>query len=490
MSGLGPTVAAERPAACRSQVETVIAQGYCIGCGACAAWPESPYRVELDVYGAYQAGAAAPVAPALAAVLDLICPFSDAADDEDTIADALFGDALPRHPRIGRYLATYAGHVEEAGFREQGSSGGLGSWLADQLLARGLADAVVQVAPTMPSVEGAQTAGKEALFRYRIARDRTELGAGAKSRYHPVTLAQVLAQVRAWPGRYVFVGLPCFIKAIRLTASQDPAFANSVACCIGLVCGHLKTRGYGECLGWQLGVPPAALEDIDFRKKLPGQGANRYGVEVSGRVNGRRHTQVAMARRLFGSDWGLGLFKPKACDYCDDVIAETADAVIGDAWLPGYVRDSRGSNILVLRRPDLLELVAAGRRDGVLALDEVTPEAIAASQASGLAHRREGLACRLWLADRQGQWRPRRRVEALAAAETSPLVRRQQLRIALRENSHRAFLEAKQQGDLAHFFDQIHPLAEAYHDVTRTPLRRLLARLRHLAGSRFRRRRG
>ena len=81
-------------------------------------------------------------------------------------------------------------------------------------------------------------------------------------------------------------------------------------------------------------------------------------------------------------------------------------------------------------------------------------------------------------------------MEALAAAETSPLVRRQQLRIALRENSHRAFLEAKQQGDLAHFFDQIRPLAEAYHDVTRTPLRRLLARLRHLAGGRFRGRRG
>ena len=36
-----------------------------------------------------------------------------------------------------------------------------------------------------------------------------------------------------------------------------------------------------------------------------------------------------------------------ACEFCDDVVGETADMSVGDAWLPGYVSDWRGTSVVV-----------------------------------------------------------------------------------------------------------------------------------------------
>ncbi len=454
-----------------SQIDAVIASGYCIGCGSCAAWPDSPFAMIINQYGVYEDQRTTPAGSDHTNTLDRICPFSDRADNEDTIAKETFGESGAPHPMIGYCVAAYAGHVNEGNFRNQGSSGGMGSWLANMLLAQNRVDAIVHVVT-------AKDDGREPMFRYGISWNQDSLQKGAKSKYYPVTLLEVLEAVRITPARYAFIGLPCFIKTIRLRARHDAEFAKSVAYCIGLVCGHLKTQGFAECLGWQLGISPDQLVSIDFRKKLPNEDANRYGVEVTGQASGRRVNRIAPVRKLFGCDWGMGLFKPKACDYCDDVMAETADITIGDAWLPKYVSDSRGTNILVVRRRDMVTLIEDAREIGKVTLDNLNPDEVAKSQASGLAHRREGLACRLWLADLDGRWRPKKRVAAIEPDTNAPFFLRQKLRIALRERSHVAFLEAKQRDDLTYFLDQLVPLGEEYLDITRSPVRRLLARIR------------
>ena len=56
----------------------------------------------------------------------------------------------------------------------------------------------------------------ERLFRYRISRTPDELADGAKSRYYPVEMSEVLETIRRVPGRYAVVGVPCFIKAVHL----------------------------------------------------------------------------------------------------------------------------------------------------------------------------------------------------------------------------------------------------------------------------------
>src|SRR5690606_38702641 len=41
-------------------------------------------------------------------------------------------------------------------------------------------------------------------------------------------------------------------------------------------------------------------------------------------------------------DWGAGFLQNPACDFCDDVVAETADIAFGDAWVEPYASDGPG----------------------------------------------------------------------------------------------------------------------------------------------------
>jgi coenzyme F420-reducing hydrogenase beta subunit len=164
-----------------------------------------------------------------------LCPFSPAAATEDEIGTERFGAAGAADPWIGRYRAAYVGYAAEHGFRDQGSSGGMVSWVAAELLRHGLVDGVAHVAPADPQADGR-------FFQYRISRDQDALRAGAKSRYYPVELSGVLREMRERPGRYAVVGIPCFIKAVHLACLGDPVLGERVAFTLGLVCGHMKSR--------------------------------------------------------------------------------------------------------------------------------------------------------------------------------------------------------------------------------------------------------
>lgn len=427
---------------------TVVAGGYCVGCGACAVGSDK-IQMEFTPLGVYQA--------ALRPGLRLntaenrqasgVCPFSTQARNEDDIARALFAAQCQPHPEIGYYLQTYAGHVVEDGYRANGSSGGMGTWLIAELLRKDLVDAVIHVKPGT-----AVATGRRLLFEFAITTDPAELAAGAKSRYYPITLTGVLQQVLARPGlRYAIVGVPCFIKAVRLLGEQVPAIRQAVRFHVGLICGHLKSAAFAELLAWQAGIPPSELTGINFREKLPGRKASKYGFSAQGGGNADLRNVTQPMTAVFGGDWGTGMFKYKACDFCDDVVAETADIVVGDAWLPQFEDDFRGTNVLVVRNRVLDDLVATAMREGRLALEPIGVRDVAKSQQAGLRHRRDGLSWRLLIAQRRGEWHPPKRV----AAGSIPLDKKRRsiydAREELRDLSHAAFFRARATGDVAVF---------------------------------------
>lgn len=328
-----------------------------------------------------------------------VCPFSNQGPNETEIGQSLYGDSATFDARLGYYADLFVGHVSEAPYREKGSSGGVLTWILAELLRTGAVDGVVHVKPAESSDEGP-------LFRYGISRTIPEVQNGAKSRYYPIELSAVLEQIRATPGRYVVVGLPCFIKAVRRLMRVDAILHERIRYCVGLVCGHLKSQAFADSLAWQVGIPPGQLQQIDFRVKLPGRPAGDYGV----RLAGASIDTVRPTRELLGANWGHNFFRYSACDFCDDVFAETADMAVGDAWLPEYEQDSGGNSVVVVRHPYLQSLVRQGLDTQRLQLDAVDADKIAQSQAGGLRDRREGLAYRLYLKQRRGEWSPTTRV--------------------------------------------------------------------------------
>src|SRR5688572_31407544 len=193
----------------------IVDAGLCIGCGSCVARQASPQiKMEFDAYGELK-----PTGPEAwyaqpSAFFTSTCPFSPAAKNEDEIAADIFADALQKTATLGCFDAAYVGHVAVGDFREEGSSGGMVTWVATELLRRGLVDGVAHVIAGDPGSDGR-------FFKYHIARTEAAIRQGAKSRYYPIDLASVIREIRRTPGRYAVIGIPCFIKALHLLRLQD-----------------------------------------------------------------------------------------------------------------------------------------------------------------------------------------------------------------------------------------------------------------------------
>lgn len=362
----------------------IAAAGLCIGCGSCVAQSNAGARMVWDRYGQLMPGRT-PDLLEPSAVLSRTCPFAPASRDEDKLASTLFPAALHVDSCIGRFDTAYVGHVEEGDFREKGSSGGMVSWMAAELLRRNLVDGVAHVVQANPGKE-------QRLFRYGISRTVAEVRGGSGSRYYPVDLSEVLRTIRATPGRYAVVGIPCFIKAVNLLRAEDEIFGQRVVYTLGLFCGHMKSARFVESIARQAGVKPDVVAGIDYRVKAPGRPANWYRARL--RLDDGS-TQEKDWWHLADGDWGAGFFQNSACNFCDDVVAETADIAFGDAWVEPYSSDPDGTNVVIVRKPELGRIVRDGVVEGRLSLRQVGAGFVKETQAAGLRHRREGLAYRL-----------------------------------------------------------------------------------------------
>lgn len=407
----------------------MVGSNLCIGCGACAAGPARAVRsrMRLDGLGQYKPDGPASWLNTPTRLLANTCPFSPAAANEDDIAAARFPQAPGWDPALGRFEATYVGAVSDETLRASGSSGGMVTWTAVELLEHGLVDAVAHVGPT---------AGLG--FGYRISRTPDEVRAGAKSRYYPVELSGVLNEIRAMPGRYAVVGVPCFIKALHLLRAAEPVLAERIVLTLGLFCGHSKSARMAESFAWQMGARSDQVEAFDYRIKDPARPANWYAADLTLKTGERRRKDWW---HMADGDWGAGFFQNPACDACDDVVAETADIAFGDAWIEPYASDGRGTNVVIVRSPAVASLIRAAIEDGRLLLAPLSPGRVAETQAAGLRHRREGLAYRLtW--PRRGV-HPRKRVPP--RAEGLPTRRKlvYRLRAHIRTGSHRVFWMAR-----------------------------------------------
>src|SRR5690606_20846723 len=116
-----------------------------------------------------------------------------------------------------------------------------------------------------------------------------------------------------------------------------------------------------------------------FRKKLEDRPADDYAIEVQGKKNGKHVIFSSPKNNLYTTNWGQGQFKYNACEFCDDVLAETADVTVGDAWLPEYANDSMGTNIIVVRNSTILKIIE-DNKDKEIQIDEIGAEQVYKSQ--------------------------------------------------------------------------------------------------------------
>ncbi len=366
----------------------IVRSGLCIGCGSCVAQnDDANARIDFNRYGHFEPSGDASWMNQKSDSFSRTCPFSPSALNEDQLAAELFPDIEYSNTHTGRFQSAYVGFVADDGFRDRGSSGGMVSWVLEELLRRGLVDGVAHVAP----VDDPQGEGR--FFRYRIARTIEEIRGGAKSRYYPVEMSGILEEIRRTPGRYAVVGVPCFIKALQLLRREDAIIRERVAFTLGLFCGHMKSARLMESFAWQMDVSVKDIQRVEFRIKDATRPASVYTAQMTLRDGSEVRKDWW---NLVDGDWGAGFFQNAACNFCDDVVGETADISFGDAWVEPYSSDGRGTNVVIVRHRVLDTLVKNAINDKRLQLEDVDAEFIHRTQAAGFRQRREGLSFRLY----------------------------------------------------------------------------------------------
>jgi coenzyme F420 hydrogenase subunit beta len=365
-------------------INTIVKNDLCIGCGLCVyACPSNALQMQWDEHGF--------LVPELAGICDSkgdcleVCPFNPFPQEEVRTENELSDVFLPEkhlyHPKIGKYRMIYAGYSNE--FRLSSSSGGIATYILAELLKKGIVDHVF-------SVKESQKNGLH--YDYSISSSKEELIQASKTKYFPVTLAEVLKKLKTLDGKVAIVGVACFIKAIRLAQFKEPELKDKIPFLVGIICGGVKGRFFTEYLASKVGVERTNISNPRFRIKDYNSTAGDYSF---GCMDKATKEEGFLKMLSIGDMWGTGFFKANACDFCDDVTTELADVSLGDAWVSPYDIDGRGANVMVVRSGIANLLIQDGIRNGSLTIEELSEDKFLFSQRGSFNHRHVGLPVRI-----------------------------------------------------------------------------------------------
>lgn len=133
--------------------------------------------------------------------------------------------------------------------------------------------------------------------------------------------------------------------------------------------------------------------------------------------------------------------------------AETSDIVFGDAWLPKFNDEWRGTNIVVSRNPELTKLFENGGASGELTTENLSLNEIIQTQFGGISHRRHGLVVRTQDDEKEGRSFPSKRIDPKKVNLPFWRVELLRQRRKMSVMSGRVFAEAKGQDDLSYFLN-------------------------------------
>ncbi len=362
---------------CCETIREIVRANLCMGCGACvAACPRKVIAMEerdganyplLDGGHCDQSKACGLCAR--------ICPGIDGRTAQ--AARALFPDAC-RDEEFGRILRFYSGYSNDPEVRYHSASGGMLSQFATFLLEKGEVDGVVvtRFAESNPL--------RPQPF---IARSADEILQGRSSKYCPVSMDQALTEIMKTRGRYLFVGLPCHVQAVRKLATMHAPFRERIRACFGIYCSGNRSYCATDYLLEAYGIDRIDLRYFAYRDD--GCLGFLKAEDRKGAIHKIPYRDYYRAIRSF--------FKLRRCNLCMDYSAELADVSFGDLQTEPYSRDTIGTNSVIVRTREMEDLLRHARRESVLTLDELDRHSLYASQRPMLLFKKRKIASRLLL---------------------------------------------------------------------------------------------
>ena len=318
----------------------------CSGCGLCAGISAGAVELELSPPGFLRPRQTAPLTASQESAIAGSCPGL-------TVARWDREDGVEIDPTWGPYRSILTGHATDDAVRFVGSSGGFLTALSHFALREDLVDAVVTV----------QAGGNEQPLAnpIQVIDDPAALPAAAGSRYGPsgplVTVGQLLDDGR----RFLFIGKPCDVSALRQLGHVDARVAKRCPIALSFFCGGVPSLTGSEKVIEAMGL--VAAEIAAFRYRGNGWPGKARAESRDGRS----------AEMDYETSWGKYLSKHVQfrCKICPDAVGGVADIACADAWFGGesgypQFEDREGRSLVMVRTQAGAHLLEAALAKGVV----------------------------------------------------------------------------------------------------------------------------
>ncbi|MBF4475251.1 Coenzyme F420 hydrogenase/dehydrogenase, beta subunit C-terminal domain [Methanobacterium formicicum] len=383
-------------------VDVIVKEDYCIGCGVCAGiCPSNNLHMDWSNKGELIPNSNDKCKVKCSLCLD-ICPFNNHTTNQDDIVKLLF-EKVPKinyNEYAGYYLNCYVGfHVDEEK-RIKSASGGLASLFLSSLLEENVVDKIIAVG---------NVGDINRIFDFKILSNSDEVYSCAGSAYYPVEISRVLTKIIKEKEEltYAIIALPCVVYALRLAIEKIPKIKKKIKIIGSLTCGQLQNRYCTELLALESGLTVNSLSKMDFRRKSVKNSASNF-LQVAMDKDGTEGIPQPYQELPFFL-WHYQFFKQNACNYCDDVFGELADVTFMDAWLPEYVKDYKGTSLIIARTLLTKSLLESSDE---LDLNEIKIEKVLESQQGIIKKKRILLKGRLYKKELNNSWYPKKRVNS------------------------------------------------------------------------------
>ena len=329
------------------ELNEVLSNDLCSGCGACAAINNN-VEVKIDDDGYSRP------------IISSDSSKNGESDRNISLKEYCPGLAVPmedgfpdRDSVWGNIVGIYNGYSVDESLRFSGSSGGVISAICNYALTSGYADFVINVSASDNSIDN-ETKIRESGFDFCES---------AGSRYSPASPASQLRHVIENNGKYVFVGKPCDVAALKNLQGVIPELRERVVLSISFMCAGTPSMKSTDEIIEKLGGERNKTVSFKYRGGgWPGLTEAKFD---SGITNSMEYSE----------SWGRILNKTlqHRCKVCADGIGELADIVCADSWEcdeKGYplFAEKNGMSMVIARTNKGKQFVDLSRMNGKIEL--------------------------------------------------------------------------------------------------------------------------
>lgn len=376
--------------------QITLAENSCIGCGVCVSvCPTHHLQIKKNRFNQLCIIENKNKCLEKCSVCLKVCPFSNQSMNEDDWSKQLFHKSNQHfHPETGYYINCYVGFHPIEKKRLNSASGGLVSYLLEYLLKHNTVDTVLVVG----------NEEQEPFFSYQLCQQPDNVYNYSRSAYTVVNIEQALELIIQNESiqNVAIVALPCVSKALRNATKYNAKLKSKIKFIIGIVCGQQKSNNFIDYLALKNGINN--LSKIIFRTKKKGRANGNYGVKIIN-ANGEKKD---ITFSDYAKEWSFKLFTVPACNFCDDIFAETADIVFMDAWLPEYRLSEKGENLVITRNQELDEIISNIQTTTLINVNRVVE-----SQSTVINNKKKGCWTATALAKKQFKYVPSKRNKRL-----------------------------------------------------------------------------